>query len=163
MAYTSARMVPAKIPARTVCRIRSRFSVMPKEPSVVAMTNPEVQGGDGVHGLVALGKALQEGGNIIGRLGRGHVHLSPEQKANEQGTPAAPADWGVRKWPMRFTSFPGVMHSHRATRKNASEYTSIHTVVLVPSGNRGPPPSQREQRRHGGCQDRARWRDRSAG
>lgn len=44
----------------------------------------KVQGGDGVHGLVALGKALQEGGGVIGRLGRGHVHLSPEQKANEQ-------------------------------------------------------------------------------
>ena len=44
----------------------------------------EVQGGDGIHGLIALGKALQEGGGVIGRLGRGHVHLSPEQKANEQ-------------------------------------------------------------------------------
>ena len=38
---------------------------------------------------------------------------------------------------MRLTSLPGVMHSQSAIRKNASEYTAIHTRTFAPSGRYG--------------------------
>ena len=44
---------------------------------------------------------------------------------------------GVRTLPIRLTSFPGFMHSHHATMKNTSEYATIQTVVLTPSGRYG--------------------------
>ena len=44
---------------------------------------------------------------------------------------------GVRKFPMRLTSLPGVMHSHSAIRKNTSEYTTIHTRMFASCGRYG--------------------------
>ena len=44
----------------------------------------EVQRRDGIHGLIALGKALQEGRGLIGRLRSGNLHLPTRQKADKQ-------------------------------------------------------------------------------
>lgn len=44
----------------------------------------EVEGGDGVHGLIPLGKALEQRGGGIALQWRGHADLSPEQEAHKQ-------------------------------------------------------------------------------
>ena len=44
----------------------------------------EVQSGNGVHGVVALGKALEQGGTVVAFLGGSDLNLSPEQKADEE-------------------------------------------------------------------------------
>ena len=44
----------------------------------------EIQGGDGVHGLVAVGETLQEGHILVKKLGIGHIHLTTEQETEEE-------------------------------------------------------------------------------
>lgn len=44
----------------------------------------EIEGGDGVHGLIPLGKALEQGSGGIRLPGGGHMDLAPEQEAHKQ-------------------------------------------------------------------------------